>query len=156
MKQCRPIKGKLKYIQAKVQSQYAKLPVENKTNETLIVMVNEELRPLHLICRTWEEFVYFTKHLKIDSRALSNLLRSARRLSPQLKSHYMFAVEDILLAVKFGVPFSLLEFVMDRNLQSTEHALIRNRSRRDSLYGKVELIGYCQKLGVHIPFRKWK
>jgi hypothetical protein len=156
MQPYRPIKGKLKCILAKVQSQFAKLPVENKTNETLIGMVNAELRPLHLMCRTWEEFVYFTKHLKIGSKSLSNILRPARRLSPRLKSHYMFAVEDILLAVEFGVPFSLLEFVVDSNLQSAEHALIRNRSRRDSLYGKVEIVKHCQKLGVHIPFRKWK
>lgn len=126
----RPIIGKLKFVLAKVQAQFAQLPKDQRTSRLRLHMLNTELEPYHLKTYDWAEFVNFVRTCPVDTKALSHLLRHARwekcrylkaaessqrrycpteDWNPNTHNRWSFVVEEIKCAVIYRVPFRLLE-----------------------------------------------
>lgn len=162
----RPIIGKLKFALARVQSRYAKLPENQRHgNHTRVQLLNIELRKYHLQCHDWPTFVSFVGYAGISSKALSHLLRYARRQSKSGNgvSTWIFSIEDIQRAVAHKVPFRLLSphWIHRPELQSTDigyecHLKAERESRAkrwQAIWAQCELIQYCENLGIKVPLR---
>lgn len=126
----RPIIGKLKFVLAKVQAQFAQLPKDQRTSRLRLHLLNKELEFYHLKTYDWAEFVNFVRACPVDTKALSHLLRHARweeqryirsyesarsrgyaMKDRDLNQHnrWAFVIEEIKCAVIYRVPFRMLK-----------------------------------------------
>lgn len=172
---CRPLIGKLKFVLAKVQSKFDKLPKDWKSPKRRLHMLNEELELYHLRAYDWAEFVNFVHSCLIDTKILSKLLRHARRIDKRydnakkwaagmmpdcpiedrnlnFDTRWTFSVEEILCAYANRVPFRLLrleyQFFRDMDVDDIGYdaVMIQRRQRF------VERIKSIQAQGDLIEF----
>ena len=162
----RPLIGKLKFVLAKVQSQYAKLPEDQRHgNPTRVKLLNVELEKYHLRCDDWSTFAHFVGFSGVDSKSVSHLLRYARRQSRGGKSInlYTFSIEDIQRAVVWKVPFRLLQPHWKHRVDMSptdigyEYQLKMEREGRakrwKAISAQSELVKYCEARGIKVPMR---
>ena len=172
---CRPLIGKLKFVLAKVQSKFDKLPKDWKSSKRRLHLLNKELEFYHLKTYDWAEFVNFVRMCPVDTKALSHLLRHARWEEQRyirsyesarsrgyamedrdLNQHnrWAFVIEEIKCAVIYRVPFRMLklEYRFGREIDLSDIGYDADMiHRREKHYRRMYAI---QEQGQLIEFAK--
>lgn len=174
----RPIFGKLKFVLAKVQSQWARLPEAERTERKRLRLLNKELKFYHLYADNWADFVMFVRNPPVSGKVLSSLLRRARwqekaydpyryepgRVRPNPDNRWAFVIEEIRLAAHYGIPFRLLEMrwrfgaeIEETDIGYRDHVInehANTRARQAAIRAQGRLIEFAKQNGITIPLRK--
>ena len=174
----RPLIGKLKFVLAKVQSQWARLPEAERTERKRLRLLNKELEFYHLYADNWPDFVTFVRNPPVSSKVLSGLLRHARwqekacdpyryesrRARPNTDNRWAFVVEEIRLAAYYGIPFRLLEMrwrfgaeIEETDIGYRDHVInehANTRARLAAIRAQGRLVEFAKQNGITIPLRK--